>query len=51
MDKQEILNEIRLLEKVLKIHAKHPIINNPKEFEKHLNAILDRISELKKMIE
>jgi len=28
MDKQEILNEIRLLEKVLKIHAKHPIINN-----------------------
>ena len=51
MDNKEILNEIQLLEKILEFHATHPVIENPKEFEKHVNNILDRISELKKMLE
>ena len=51
MDKEEILTEIRMLEKIIEFHATHPAINDPKEFEKHINDILDRISELKKMLE
>ena len=46
--KDEIEDEIRFLKMAFEIHAGLSIIKDEKEFEKHMDAILDRISELKK---
>ena len=51
MDKEDILNEIKMLETIIEFHATYPAISDSKKFEEHINDILDRISELKEMLE
>ena len=46
--KEEIEDEIRLLKMAFELHTGLSIIKDEKEFEKHIDAILDRISELNK---
>ena len=46
--KKEIEDEIHLLRMAFEIHAGLQIIKDDKRFEKHIDAILDRISELQK---
>jgi ribosome assembly protein YihI (activator of Der GTPase) len=46
--KEEIEEEIRLLKMAFELHASLQIIKNDKRFVKHIDAILDRISELQK---
>ena len=48
--KEEIEEEIRLLKKIFEFHASQRIIKSEKKFEKHIDAILDQISELQKML-
>ena len=50
MKKKEILEEIKALEQILEFHSTFGVIKNPKEFEKHIDDILDRIKELKEML-
>ena len=51
MEKKEILEEIENLKLIFEYHSAYKVIKDPIEFENHINAILDRISELKKMLE
>ena len=51
MEKKEILEEIENLKLLLEFHSIYGVIENSKEYENHINDILDRISELKKMLE
>ena len=52
MDKNrcEIEDEIRLLKMIFEIHAGQQFIKGEREFEKHIDSILDRISELEKKL-
>ena len=51
MEKKEILKELDELKMILEFHATYGVIKDPKEYEKHINDILDRISELKRMLD
>lgn len=46
MTKEEIEQEIENLNYLLEFHSQG-FIKNPKEYEKHINDILDMIAELK----
>lgn len=47
MTKEEIKEEIENLKLILEFHSEG-FIEDPKEFEKHINDILDRIAELER---
>jgi uncharacterized membrane protein YqgA involved in biofilm formation len=49
MGKDEILEELKMLEMILEFHSGE-VIGDPVEYENHINDILDRISELKEML-
>lgn len=49
-ERKELEQELENLEFIIKFHSIRPIIKNPKELEKHLDAILDRINEVKKKL-
>ena len=51
MEKKEILEEIENLKLLLEFHSTYGVIENSTEYENHINSILDRITELKKMLE
>ena len=51
MERKEILEEIENLKLIFEYHSTYGVIKDPIDFENHINAILDRISELKKMLE
>ena len=51
MTKKEIEDEIEMLKMLLKFHNEDKIVKDDREREKHIDAILDRISELIKMKE
>ena len=50
MEKKEILEEINNLKLIFEYHSTYRVINDPIEFENHINAILDRIAELREML-
>ena len=50
MKKEEILEELRMLEMLLEFHSDR-IIEDSVAYERHINDILDRILELKEMLE
>ncbi len=49
MNKKEILEELENLKLLLKFHPNR-VINNPVDYENHINDILDRILELEKKL-
>jgi len=51
VNKKEILKELEDLKMLIEFHSTYGVIKDSKEYEKHINDILDRISELKKMLE
>ena len=51
MRKKEIIEEIENLKLILEFHSTYGVIENSIEYENHVNDILDRITELKKMLE
>ena len=51
MKKKEILKEIEALKLLLEFHSTYRIIEDSARYENHVNDILDRMLELKKMLE
>jgi hypothetical protein len=49
-ERMEILEEIRLLKLIYKIHSEKNIIQNEEERNKYLDQIIDRVKELEKVI-
>lgn len=50
MAKEEIEQEIENLKFLLEFHSQGEFIKNKKEFESHINDILDRLEELKEKL-
>ena len=48
--KEEIEDEIMQLKVIFDYHARLQVIKRNKELEKHIDAILDRVSELEKQL-
>ena len=46
MSRNEIDKEIEMLEILIEFHSKRKAIENPVEREKHIDAMLDKLSEL-----
>ena len=51
-EKDALLEEIELLKELLDIHVQNPDIwkYNEKGFEEYLNAVLDRINEIRQQL-
>ncbi len=49
-NKDEIRDDIKRLELILKLHSMQPLIKNKKEREKYVDTIHDAILELKKKL-
>jgi len=52
IERDALLEEIELLKELLDIHVQNPDIwkYNEKGFEEYLNAVLDRINEIKQQL-
>lgn len=54
MDDEErkgLEQELENLQMLFEFHTGLKVIENSKEYEEHLNAILDRVNEIKKRLE
>jgi predicted GNAT family N-acyltransferase len=51
MSKNEIRQEIKNLETLLEFHSTYGVIKDSKEYEEHINNIIDMIIELKGKLE
>ncbi|MEN0049592.1 MAG: hypothetical protein AAF806_21205 [Bacteroidota bacterium] len=52
-ERRELLQELEILEMLLNFHVenKERVAMSEKEFEDYVNAALDRINEIKKMLD
>ena len=50
MDKTKIEEEISVLKTIFEMHTSLRMIKDEKEFMEHIDAVLDRVSELEEML-
>ncbi|MFR3329713.1 MAG: hypothetical protein ACLTSL_06090 [Odoribacter splanchnicus] len=49
-EKRDLEEELENLKLILEFHSIRQVIKDPKELESHIDAILDRMNEIKKLL-
>ncbi len=50
-EREELEKELENLKLLFEFHTGLKVIQNSKEYDEHVNAILDRVNEIKKRLE